>query len=163
MQNGFLQVEALLRELEAGVPPRIHACVSPAQTGGGRCGWIFRRPSARTQKRIEVQRLALFEYEGSLQFMGQFSDIARPAIAEETTASRLGNGPNRQTVTRSDALHERGRQRQEVDSPIPQRRNRQAEEVQAMEEVGTEASLGDELAKALVGGRYHPDVHGNVL
>ena len=95
--------------------------------------------------------------------MGQFSDIARPAIAEETTASRLGNGPNRQTVTRSDALHEGGRQRQEVDSPIPQRRNRQAEEVQAMEEVGTEASLGDELAKALVGGRNDPNVHGNIL
>jgi hypothetical protein len=32
-----------------------------------------------------------------------------------------------------------------------------------VEEVGTEPSLGDELAVALVGGRYDPNVHGNIL
>lgn len=32
-----------------------------------------------------------------------------------------------------------------------------------MEEVGTEASLGDELAKALVGGGNDPNVHGDIL
>ena len=111
MQDGFLQVEALLRKLEAGVPPGIYPRVGPAKTRGRHCRRIFRRPSASPQKRIEVQRLAIFEHKGPLQFMGQFSDIARPAIAQKTTASRLGNGPDRQTVTHGDSLHEGGRQR----------------------------------------------------
>jgi len=165
VQNGFLQVEALLRELKVGVPPGIHARVSPAKTGGRRrrYRWIPRRPSASPQERIEVQRLAIFEHQGSLQFVGQFTDIARPAIAQETPASRLGNGPDRQTMAQRDALHEGGRQREEIGSPISQRRNRQTEEIQSMEKVGTEASLGDELAKALIGGRYDTDIHGDIL
>ena len=32
-----------------------------------------------------------------------------------------------------------------------------------MEEIGTEASLGDELAKALIAGRNDTDVHGDVF
>ena len=89
MQDGGLEVEALIRELERGIPPGVGGSgrYSNGSHAHGRA--VLRSPTAGSQQGIEVQRIAIFEHEGPLQFVGQFPDIARPAITQKPTPSRL--------------------------------------------------------------------------
>ena len=124
---------------------------------------VLRSPTAGSQQGIEVQRSAIFEHEGPLQFVGQFPDIARPAITQKPTPSRLGNRPHRQTVARCDSLHQRFGQRQEVGTPVPQWRNGQPEQIESMLQIRTEPALGDQLSEILVGGGDDPHIDSDVF
>ncbi|MFM7805192.1 MAG: hypothetical protein ACKPGK_11935, partial [Verrucomicrobiota bacterium] len=79
MQDGRLEIEALLREAESVVPPGVRR----SGTGGERDGRTGGRgdlevPSTGTQQGVEIQRLAILEHQGALEFMGQLADVAGP-------------------------------------------------------------------------------------
>ena len=89
VQDGSLKVETLLRELEGRVPPGIRRYNRYSNRSCTLGRSVLPSPTTGSQQGIEVQRIAIFKHEGSLQFMGQFPDIARPAITQKTTPSRL--------------------------------------------------------------------------
>ncbi len=128
-------------------------------SGGGRggehagAGWDGRRGEGG-----ETQAVGAVEYEGVLDDVGEFTDVAGPGVGAEAGAAFGGERGNLETVARGDPRDEGGGEGDDVVAALAERRNADAEEVETMEEVVAEFALGDEAAEIGVGGGGDADV-----
>ena len=127
--------------------------------------WRGRRDTHRTDRdelqfRGRDETLAR-EDQTVLHGILELADVARPSMGQELFLRVRGEpgglGASAQRMCRQEML----REREDVDRPIPQRRNGQVGHVKPVEEVLPKAAFSDGLREIRVGRRDEPYVDGN--
>lgn len=100
------------------------------------------------------------EDERAFDLVGEFADIAGPGVRAECGAALGRQREGRQTVVARDAGGEAFGEGDDVVAAFAQRRDAQAEEIEAMEQVFSEATGCDERAQVGIGGGHDAAVDG---
>jgi hypothetical protein len=106
------------------------------------------------------QRVPARKNHGPLDDVLQLADVAGPRQPGERVEHGGGDHPDVLAVAPREALDEVPREQRDVLPPVPQRRNGDREDVQAIVQVGAKLAPLHHLPDVLVGGRDHPHVHG---
>ncbi len=104
------------------------------------------------------QERPVAEQRGALHRVGQLADVPRPGVRQQRRARVRGQAPGRQPVVLADAAQEVLGEEDHVRAAIPERRQHERDDGQAMVEVAPEASGPHGGRQVLAGGRDHARV-----
>jgi hypothetical protein len=88
----------------------------------------------------------------------QLADVARPRVVAQQLGRVGGNLPHRRAVVLHEPLEEGVDQERDVLAALAQRRHRQVDDVQAIEQILAERAFGNHVAKVPVGGGDDADI-----
>ena len=98
------------------------------------------------------------EEDKSFDRVGQLADIARPRMSDEEL-QRLGGEGFWLLTRKPESVKKVLDEPRDILFPVPERRDRQGDHIEAKEEVFPEATGVELLLKILVGGAKNPSVH----
>lgn len=165
-EDGVFEGEAVVRKMEVGAKPVGSGIGGGIEVvGWDRGGWVgfggFGCGGA--EQAVEFEFRTVFENEGAFDFVGQFADIAGPAVVEEAAAAEIGDGTDRETLTATEVLEEVGGELEDFGTAVAEGRDLDAEQVEAMKEVFAESALSDGFPEVGIGGGDDPGIDGNEL
>jgi hypothetical protein len=151
-EDGVFEGETAIGELEVGAEP-IGIVL-------GRGGGIGGRGA---EEAVEFEFRAVFEDEGTFDFVGEFADIARPAVVEEATSTEVGDGTDGEALAATEVLEEVGCEEEDFGAAKAEWRDLDAEQVEAVVEVFAEGAKADGIPEVGVGGGDDPGIDGDEL
>ena len=104
-------------------------------------------------ERTRLEDRAGRENDGALDGVFQLAHVAGPTVAKEKRFGVLGENGGRRRHHGGAPLHEKFRERDDVDRPIAKRRDEERHAVQTKEEIRAEFAATRELAQIAVGRR----------
>ena len=123
--------------------------VAPGGCGGGN----------ETGREVsEIEFVAGGEDDGAFDLVGEFADVAGPGLGEEAGFAVRRDREIFEAVARGDLGEEVTGEVKDVGAAFAERREREAEEVEAVVEVFAEGVLLDEVGERAVGGGDEADV-----
>ena len=109
----------------------------------------------RRRQVLDPQRVPAAQDHRPLARVGQLAHVARPAAARQLV---VHGGRHLEVTALGEAGHEVSDQRGDVLPPLAQRRQRQLDDVQAIQQIAAQRPLGGAGVDVLVGGRQHAHV-----
>jgi hypothetical protein len=114
-------------------------------------------------KRLEIEGIGIIKNDGTLEFVGEFADVAGPWVGHESFASGGADGFPGDAMTFGELLKEHLGESHDVVAPVAERRDIDAEEVEPMIEIFAEFALGDRIGEVTIGGSDDADIDREFL
>ena len=92
---------------------------------------------------LKIHSVRVVENDGAFQFMGEFTDIARPGIAHERFTAGRAERFFRDAMAFGERFQKHLCESEDVVAPVAERRNINAEQIEAMIEIFAELPFGN--------------------